>query len=495
MKQSIAATIIFVLLLSVAGMAIEWNGRFGIGARGPLFAPMIKGADFKNAGGTYEPFMMGLGGNLELKYGFTKILVMGLSGGYWYTYDAPNAADDQSFKLFKKEGASTKLKVIPIGLTGQLYFMPQSNVQPYLLAGIGLDIVSIEDLDSNQTFSSKEFNGKVGAGFNFWIGEKLTFDIGGRFSYILANLSNDVDSGWLGIEDYGQLKARPFVATLEPGIGLTYFFGTSKDSDKDKVKDKYDQCPNTPLGAIVDQYGCPLDSDKDGVYDGIDQCPNTPQNALVDITGCPLDSDKDGIFDGIDKCPDTPPGVALDAIGCPLDSDGDGVADYKDKQPDTPKGAKVDIDGVALDSDNDGVPDGLDKCPDSPAGIKVDMFGCPVAKPFTAKITLNINYEPNSVEPDDAAKQALDTLAISLKAYPELKIEIKGFTDALGSARTNLKISQERAEAVQKYLQTQGIAADRMIASGYGESEFVDTNDTPEGRAKNRRIEIVPIER
>lgn len=59
MKQSIAATIIFVLLLSVAGMAIEWNGRFGIGARGPLFAPMIKGADFKNAGGTYEPFMMG----------------------------------------------------------------------------------------------------------------------------------------------------------------------------------------------------------------------------------------------------------------------------------------------------------------------------------------------------------------------------------------------------------------------------------------------------
>lgn len=495
MRKLFAVTIAIVLLLSAISMAVEWTDRFGIGLRGPLVAPMVKGSDYKGPSATYEPFMMGLGGNLELKYGFTKSIVMGLSGGYWYTYNDSTPAEDQSFKLFKKEGANTKLKVIPIGLTGQIYFLPESNVQPYLLAGIGLDLVSIEDLDSSKTFSSKDFNGKIGAGFNFWIGDKLTFDIGGRFSYILANLSNDVDSGWQGIADYGKIKSRPFMATLEPGIGLTYFLGGAKDSDKDKVKDKFDQCPNTPLGAIVDQYGCPLDSDGDGVYDGLDQCPNTPKRALVDISGCPLDSDKDGIFDGLDKCPDTPPGVAIDAAGCPLDSDGDGVYDYKDKQPDTPKGARVDETGVALDGDTDGVPDGLDKCPDSPAGIQVDEFGCPMAKPFIAKLTLNINYVPNSVEPDDAARLALDTLAISLKAYPEVKIEIKGFTDALGSARTNLKISQERAEAIMRYLQAQGIVADRMIASGYGESEFVGTNDTPEGRAKNRRIEVVPVER
>jgi OmpA-OmpF porin, OOP family len=495
MKKLLIAAIAIMLLLSVSSMAMEWANRLGIGLRGPLGAPMIKGSAYKGQTATFEPFMMGLGGNLEIKYGFTKRIVLGLSGGYWYTYNAPGAAEDQSFKLFKKDGADTKLKVIPIGLTGQIYFLPESNVQPYILAGVGLDLVSIDDIDSNKTYSSKDFNGKIGAGFNFWIGEKLTFDIGGRFSYTFANLSNDIPANWGNIPDYGNIKGRPFVATLEPGIGLTYFFGGLKDTDKDGVKDKFDQCPNTPLGAIVDQYGCPLDSDGDGVYDGLDKCPNTPKGAIVDINGCPLDSDKDGVFDGLDKCPDTPPGVAVDVNGCPLDSDGDGVPDYKDKQPNTPKGAKVDEFGVAIDSDSDGIPDGLDKCPNTPAGVKVDEFGCPLAKPFTTKLTLNINYMPKSAEPDDVAKLLLDTLAISLKAYPDVKIEIKGFTDALGSARTNLKISQERAEAIMKYLQDQGIASDRMVASGYGETEFVDTNDTPEGRARNRRIELLPVER
>jgi OOP family OmpA-OmpF porin len=492
MKRLVILAMAMVLVLCAFGQAVEWNNRLGFGLRGPLVAPLIKGSDYRPA---YEPFMMGLGGNLEVKYGFTKSIVLGLSGGYWYTYNDSDATEDQSFKLFKKESASIKIKTIPIGLTGQLYFLPSSNVQPYLLAGVGLDLVSIEDIDSSKSYTAKDITGKIGAGFNFWIGEKMTFDIGGRFSYLLANISHDVPAHWKDIADYSQVKSRPFLATLEPGIGLTYFFGGPKDSDKDGVKDKFDQCPNTPLGAIVDQYGCPLDSDGDGVYDGLDKCPNTPKGALVDINGCPLDSDKDGVFDGLDKCPDTPPGVIVDANGCPLDTDGDGVPDFKDKQPDTPKGARVDEFGVAIDTDSDGVPDGLDKCPDTPAGTKVDEFGCPLAKPFTTKLTLHINYQPNSTEPDAAAKLSLDTLAISLKAYPDLKVEIKGFTDALGSNRTNLKISQERAETIMNYLQGQGIATDRMVARGYGESEFIDTNDTPEGRARNRRIEIVPLER
>ena len=70
-------------------------------------------------------------------------------------------------------------------------------------------------------------------------------------------------------------------------------FGKSKDSDKDGVADKYDLCPNTPIGVKVDEKGCPIDSDKDGVPDYLDKCPNTPIGEAVDANGCPLDSDKD----------------------------------------------------------------------------------------------------------------------------------------------------------------------------------------------------------
>ena len=173
-------------------------------------------------------------------------------------------------------------------------------------------------------------------------------------------------------------SAFHFVASL----GLSVFQAGSpvhlKDADGDGVADKYDKCPNTPAGAVVDKAGCPVDSDKDGVPDGIDKCPTTPTGAAVDAVGCPIDSDKDGVPDGIDKCPNTPAGAAVDAAGCPSDSDGDGVLDGVDKCPNTPHGAVVDPTGCPVDSDKDGVPDGIDKCPNTPAGAVVDPMGCPV---------------------------------------------------------------------------------------------------------------------
>lgn len=495
-NKRLIAAVFLLTYVAVAG-AVEWNGRFGFGLRGPLFSPMVKGPDYAPSypRSAIEPFMMGLGGTFELKYGFTKSLVLNLSAGYWSTYDDSAAIEDQSFKLSDKKQASAKLISMPIGLTGQLLFIPSGNVQPYILAGVGIDMAKIEPIEGHTSYSFTDFYGKGGAGFNFWIGESFALDIGGRFSYLLANLSSDVPADFIGVSDFSKPAYRPFKAILEPGIGFSFLFGAPKDTDKDGYKDKYDKCPDTPIGAIVDKNGCPLDSDNDGVFDGLDKCPETPAGARVDIAGCPLDSDGDGVYDGLDRCEGTPAGAPIDAYGCPLDSDGDGVPDYRDLQPGTRLGAIVDTSGVAIDSDGDGVPDGLDKCPDTPADVAVDSSGCPLAKPISDKITLNINYQPNSVEPDEAAKKQLDELAVSLLAYPDIRVEISGYTDALGSARTNLKISQERAEAVMNYLLAKGISADRMSAKGYGEDKnyFIADNDTPEGRNKNRRIEITPI--
>jgi len=91
------------------------------------------------------------------------------------------------------------------------------------------------------------------------------------------------------------------------------------DSDRDGIFDKYDRCPATPRGSIVDKNGCPVDNDKDGILDFKDDCPNTPEGILVDAKGCPLDSDKDGVVDYKDKCEVTPTGITVDINGCPLE--------------------------------------------------------------------------------------------------------------------------------------------------------------------------------
>lgn len=175
---------------------------------------------------------------------------------------------------------------------------------------------------------------------------------------------------------------------LNLAFGLNIVIGHKGHSDKDKdgVYDKFDLCPETPKGVVVDEVGCPLDSDGDGVPDYLDECPDTPASArgYIDEHGCPLDTDGDGVYDYEDICADTPAeaGKMVDDQGCPLDTDGDGVYDYKDECPDTPRQAYgfVDEFGCVLDTDGDGVPDYLDECPDTPQGAAgmVDNHGCPL---------------------------------------------------------------------------------------------------------------------
>lgn len=249
----------------------------------------------------------------------------------------------------------------------------------------------------------------------------------------------------------------------------------------------------TPIGALVDARGCPLDSDKDGIFDGLDQCAASPAGAKVDIKGCPMDSDGDGVFDGLDACNGTPAGAKVDAKGCALDGDKDGVPDYADRQLDTPAGAQVDANGIGIDSDGDGVYDGIDTCPGTPSDLEVDAKGCPIkVARLVGKVTLNIKYATNSFEPDFAATRTLDSLVEIMRAYPDTRIVITGFTDSQGPLDKNLELSQRRAGAVAAYLKGKGIDAERLRTLGKGEDPafFVGDNATAEGRRLNRRVEI-----
>ena len=234
--------------------------------------------------------------------------------------------------------------------------------------------------------------------------------------------------------------------------------------DEDTVPDYKDMCPETPKGVAVDSVGCPLDTDEDTVPDYKDQCPNTPKGLPVDSVGCPLDTDKDGVFDGIDKCPDTPEGVAVDANGCPLDSDGDGVPDYKDK------------------------------CPNTLPGIKVNRRGCPLRKQEDLDyLKKGIQYEFGSAKLLQSSYPVLDAVIVLLEKIPEVKLEVQGHTDIIGTEDFNQKLSEDRAHSVTDYMESKGIPADRLRAIGFGTRMPLADNVTDAGRAKNRRVELIPF--
>jgi OOP family OmpA-OmpF porin len=227
----------------------------------------------------------------------------------------------------------------------------------------------------------------------------------------------------------------------------------------------------------------PKDSDGDGVTDDKDKCPGTPAGRKVNAEGCELDSDGDGVVDGLDKCPGTPAGRTVNAVGCELDSDGDGVVDGLDKCPGTPAGRKVDANGCEFDTDKDGLVDAVDKCPTIYAKTP---DGCP--PPLVLE---GVFFDNNKATLKPESFPVLDKAAIGMKDWGDVKIEVAGYTDSVDSDEHNMKLSQSRAETVRDYLISKGISADRISAKGYGESSPIADNATEEGRAKNRRVELI----
>lgn len=285
--------------------------------------------------------------------------------------------------------------------------------------------------------------------------------------------------------------AQPLIAGIAK---LTWTFGFDGDDDNDGVKNRKDKCPETFPPIVVDEDGCGIDTDEDKVFDGLDKCPDTPKGVAVDSVGCPLDTDEDTVPDYKDMCPETPKGVKVDSVGCPLDSDKDGVFDGPDKCPDTPEGVAVDADGCPLDTDKDGVPDYRDKCPNTLPGIQVNKRGCPLRrKEDLDYLKKGIQFEFDSAKLLKSSYPTLDDIIALLEKIPEVKLEVQGHTDIVGTEDYNQKLSEDRAHSVTDYFQSKGIAADRLRAIGFGTRMPLADNVTDEGRAKNRRVELIPF--
>jgi outer membrane protein OmpA-like peptidoglycan-associated protein len=188
------------------------------------------------------------------------------------------------------------------------------------------------------------------------------------------------------------------------------------------------------------------DQDHDGIQDEDDFCPKDKE-------------DRDRIEDS-DGCPEEDP-----------DTDKDGVPNQDDDCPE----AKETINGI---DDDDGCPDTGDK--------RV------IYEEGKFKILDTVKFKTGSAEIDEESHSLLDQVALTMKANPEVKkIRIEGHTDDTGPNDKNQKLSEARANAVREYLIKKGVDSRRLKAKGYGEDRPLEDDDTPEARAKNRRVEFV----
>jgi len=335
----------------------------------------------------------------------------------------------------------------------------------------GLDIIpsimfkkigsSSLQMDINIKTSIKDI---LWGGLSYRTNDAIIAMLGVNFSEYRLGYSYDITTTKMNVPSYGS-----------HGIVMIYNIkAREKDTDKDGVFDKDDECPKIP--GLVDLNGCP-DRDKDGIKDKDDECPDFP--GLLKNDGCP-DRDSDGTIDKYDRCPDIPGVPQLN--GCP-DSDGDGLQDQLDKCPYV-KGSLRNL-----------------GCPDTLKIVEQDTVTVVVTIPaFIDTITEvtwenmplwadRVHFEFNQHNLDENSKIILNKVAEFLVKNTEKDLQINGHADERGTEKYNIKLSKKRSESVYKYLVKKGVSKTRLYADGLGESQKISGL-----HEKNRRVEFIVIE-
>jgi len=321
-----------------------------------------------------------------------------------------------------------------------LDMLPTNKVVPFALVGIGGETVFGEN--KFMTSPDTDFATYIGGGVRYPLAKQI-------------DLRGDLRLGFTAARE----DALSVLGELH--VGVAYAFGTPAPTTL--VKDEPDPDP-TPK-KIADEDG-------DGIADEDDACPKLPEilNGIDDKDGCPeVDSDGDGLVGSLDTCPAAAEDIDgfKDEDGCP--------------EP---------------DNDEDGRPDVIDKCPNEAENLNgfEDEDGCPDEIPeqlaqFTGTIQ-GIEFKTASARILARSRKTLDAAFKVMTDNPSVRIEISGHTDNRGSDKGNRSLSRKRADYVKWYLVDKGIHADRIWTLGHGPDKPVATNETRDGRQKNRRIEF-----
>ena len=452
----------------------EWAGGFGIAVEAPVYIPSGDKATFNGEGFRAEPRLIV---DYEHEVGFG----IALNGGYLIRKKETlhDVVNDDVIRW----GAGVH---IPLGAEGlQLLGSVFGSVQTADSLRAGDLNQATNDLRSSPMEALGAIRYAMGSGFVAQLGAGRGLN------------------GAVGAPEFRVLASLGFQPTLF-------------DTDGDGYVDDEDGCPNAPedFDEFEDADGCPdLDNDQDKIVDTEDECPLEPEDydEFEDVNGCPdPDNDQDTIADVNDTCPMEPEDMDEfeDENGCPdPDNDRDLIADLVDSCPMEPE----DIDNFEdengcpdPDNDKDGIVDVVDKCPLEPEVINgfEDEDGCPDKGQPKVVVTMTkieimdmVYFETNKADIKKVSFDILNQVASVMKANPQItKLRVEGHTDDVGKDSKNLKLSQERAKSVVKYLVDRGIEEERLLDVGFGETIPLKEGTSKAARAANRRVEFIILE-
>jgi outer membrane protein OmpA-like peptidoglycan-associated protein len=496
-----------VLMMSGNITAQDVGGRWAIGALG---------------GGTIwisdlNQVKFGGGGMLSIRYGVSQIFSVGFLGGF----EVLKAGQDPPLPGL----AFTYLHVdaYPMALSGYLRFAPNSLVSPYFRFGAGMMFYTRKTAngapapdDANHT----TYIMPVGLGIEAFTSSHFVVDV----DLGATNFSDAVDLRENTSPD-GFLSAR---------IGLHWFPGSSDSDDDDHdgltngEERRLGTDPHNPDtdgdglsdGDEVRKYNTnPLrgDTDDDGLSDGEEVLKYHTDPTMYDTDGDGLsdgdevlkyhtdplraDTDGDGLSDGDEI-------LRYHTDPLKVDTDGDGLSDGDEV-------LKYHTDPLKADTDGDGLSDGDEVLKYHTDPLKADTDGGsvndgaevlrgtnpldPSDDVITGAIILErgkslvlhgVTFVSGSAKLTRSSEEILERIFVALLIHADLKVEIAGYTDNVGTQLKNEQLSQRRADAVRTWLVAKGISAARLTAKGYGMRDPVDTNLTLEGRSRNRRIEF-----
>lgn len=414
------------------------KGSRQIQPQGEIFEGFLNVGDHWNLGGPTLSLSRRIKGGLSLGLEGTVNLIKKVDG-----------LDNVEFPFYS---ANAFAKFAPL---------QDKTISPYLYGGWGY--ASLDQETNSSVLLSKNASQMMtgGIGFDIRLADKVRLSLKSTYNNPYERF---------GVDHFNH------------SVGMNYLFG-AKDSDKDGIVDEKDKCPQLP--GLKEYEGCP-DTDEDTIPDNEDDCPEEP--GPVELKGCP-DADGDGTPDKDDLCPDVP--GASEMSGCP-DSDEDEVHDGIDECPE--EAGPASNNGCPLpDGDGDGVPDEQDNCPEE-AGTEENQ-GCP---PLSDEIMSTLNKFGNNINfPAQSARimgkkprQTLEKIKALLDENPNGILVIEGYASSDGDEAYNMKLSQQRAQAVRDYLIQLGVPAERLEVVSFGEANPIGNDETAEGRAQNRRVQF-----
>src|SRR3990170_4227969 len=356
-----------------------------------------------------------------------------------------------------------KTDIIPLDLRFILSPFNIKTINPYGYAGIGILRYKVKTFPKSESPNKTDLKdagwstfAPVGCGFEINLSDNLNLDLSGGYTFTFTD----------NLNYYNNKDAYSGISTVNDGyyqaaLGLT-FIGGSGNTDKDmdglikKIEKEIGTDPENP------------DTDGDGLKDGeeVNNYKSNPLNA---------DTDGDGLKDGdeVNKYKTDP---------LKTDTDVDGLYDGEEVMKHKTDPLKKDTDGGSVD-DLTEIIRGTNPVDPNDDVVKI---GVPI-------VLEGVTFETNKAAITPESSQILRSALKTLTTYPEIQVEVSGHTDNVGNKKSNLRLSQRRAEAVREWLIERGIDPVRIVAKGYGPDVPIAPNDSPENKRKNRRIEFKRI--